>query len=202
MTTPNYIKTGKESALYSLWWAIAQQMTTSEWSGNLNPNPVTVSPLQYSQSMGFPLITVQDVGGPAPGGKAMGRQLQEGFQGWEEQTQVEINCYDQEVDGSAGTSAYGYAMQNVRRMRDVLKDYLENSAHPGQTGSQIYPPIKVLDGNNGNADTQSQIWFEQETPGTWTETFINDPEMLTVFRYRIYARMHWYRYTVTPSGND
>lgn len=161
--------------------------------------------MSYSQNMTFPLITVGDVGGPSLGAKALGRELQEGFKGYEEQTQVEFNIYDQNLDGGVpGTSAYGMADQNVRRIRDVLKDYLENAAYPGQSGAQIYPPIKVLDPNNGNADTQSQVWFENEMPGTWTETFIANTSDFdqSVKRYRIYARMHWYRYTVTPSGNN
>lgn len=201
MGTPTYIKTGKEIALYSLFTGIQTQFST--WTGNLNSTTLMVSPLGYSQDMTFPLITIEDVGGPTLGGKSLGRELQEGFKGFEEQTQVEFNCFDQNLDGSGGTSAYGLAEQNVRRLRDVLKDYLENAAYPGQSGAQIYPPIKILDANNGNADTQSQIWFEQETPGTWTETYIkNTPEMVNVKRYRIYARFHWFRFTVTPSGNN
>lgn len=159
--------------------------------------------MSYNQSMQFPLITLQDVGGPSVGAFALGRQVADGFKGYEEQTQVEINCYDQNVDAVNGTSAYGSADQNIRRMRDVLKDYLENSAQQGFDGAAIYPGIQLIDGNNGDLATGSYVWFQQEDTGAWAETFIeNDPDLVNVKRYRIYARIRWHRYTSTSAAND
>jgi hypothetical protein len=199
MTAPAYIKTDKEGCLYSLYTAIQNQF--SGWTGNLNPASLTISPLSWNQNVTYPLITLQDVGGPSLGPKGLGRELQEGYKGFEKQTQVEFNIYDQ--NQLTGTSSYTSAEQNVRRMRDLLEDFLVNAAYPGSTGAQIYPAIPLIDGNNGNALTGSQVWYEQETPGTWTETYMDNlAEMLNVKRYRIYARIHWFRYTSTPSGND
>jgi len=200
-STPTYLLTGKENALYSLYKGTLNQF--SGWGGNLNPNALTVSPMSYNQTMQFPVITLQDVGGPSLGAFAMGRQTADGYKGYEEQTQVEFNCYDQNVEAVNGTSAYGSADQNVRRMRDVLKDYLENSAQQGLSGAVIYPGIQLVDGNNSDTPTGSYVWFQQEDSGSWAETFIeNDPAMINVKRYRIYARIRWHRYTTLPTGND
>lgn len=201
MAAPNYLLTGKENALYSLAKAIQNQF--NGWTGNLNPNALNVYPISYNQTMTFPVITVQDVGGPSLGAFAMGRQVSDVNRGYDEQSQVEFNVYDQNVDAVPGTAAYGSADQNARRMRDVLKDYVENVAMPGLLGATIYPAIKLLDGNNADADTGSQVWFVQEDAGTWTETFIeNDPAMINVKRYRIYCRIRWHRYTTTSAGDN
>ncbi len=201
MTAPAYIKTGKENALYSLYKGVQNQF--SGWTGNLNPNALTVSPISYNQTMQFPVLTIQDVGGPSLGAFAMGRNVAEGYKGYEEQTQVEFDCYDQNVEAINGTSAYGSADQNVRRMRDVLKDYLENAGQTGLNGQPIYPSITLIDGNNGDADTGSSVWYQQEDTGTWSETFLeNISDMVNVKRYRIYARIRWHRFTSTPAGND
>ena len=200
MTAPNHIKTGKEAVLYSLYTGLANQF--SGWTGNLNSTSFLIYPMSFNQTFTFPCLTIQDVGGPSLGGKAMGRQLQEGFLGFEAKTQVEMNIYDQTAEGGGGTSAYTSAEQNVRRIRDLVEDYFVNSAFPSSNGSQIYPAIPVIDAVTGTS-SQSQVWYDQESPGTWTETFIeNTPDMINVKRYRIYAQFHWYRYTVTPSGND
>jgi hypothetical protein len=132
----------------------------------------------------------------------MGRQLQEGFTGVESKSQFEINIYDQNVEGGGAVQQYGYAEQNVRRLRDLTEDFFVNSAMPGLNGQQIYPAIPLLDATAGTS-TQSQVWYDQEAPGTWTETFIeNTAEMINVKRYRVYLQLHWYRYYSTPSGND
>lgn len=201
MSTPSYIKTGKENALYSLYKGMLNQF--NGWTGNLSSTSCAVYPMSYNQTMTFPVITIQDVGGPSLGAFAMGRNVADGYTGYDEQTQVEINCYDQNQDATLTTSAYQSADQNVRRMRDVVKDYLENSAMPGFDGASVYPAINLIDGNNGDAATGSQVWFQQEDTGSWTETFLeNVPEMVNVKRYRIYCRIRWHRYTSTPTGND
>jgi hypothetical protein len=200
-TPPAYLKTGKENALYSLAKAIQAQI--AGWTGNLNPTAVSVSLINYNESMGFPCITVNDVGGPSLGAFAMGRELAPGYKGYDEQSQVEINCYDQNIDSDPGTSAYGSAAQNVRRMRDVVKDFLENSAQQGYDGNLIYPAIELVDGNAGDQVTGSYVWFQQEDSGSWAETFIeNQPEMVNIKRYRIYAKIRWHRFTTTPGAND
>ena len=200
MTAPTYVKTGKENVLYSLYTALQNQF--AGWNGNLSSTSFTISPMSWNQNLNFPCLTIQDVGGPSLGTMAMGRQLQEGFYGLEEKSQFEMNIYDQNVEGSGGTSAYTSAERNVRRIRDLVQDYFINAAFPGANGAQIYPAIPLLDAVAGTS-TQSQVWYDQEKPGTWTETFIeNTPDMINVKRYRIYAQMRWYRYTTTPSGND
>jgi hypothetical protein len=200
MTAPAYIPTGKEGVLYSLYSALGNQF--AGWTGNLSSTSFIISPMSWNQTLTFPCLTIQDVGGPSMGGNAMGRQLQEGFYGFEAKSQIEMNIYDQNVEGGGGTSAYTSAERNVRRIRDLVEDYFVNAAFPGQNGAQIYPGIPVLDPVLGTS-TQSQVWYDQEAPGTWSESFIeNTPEMVNVKRYRIYAQFHWYRQTVSTSGNE
>jgi hypothetical protein len=200
MTAPAYIQTGKENVLYSLYTALQNQF--SGWTGNLSSTSFTISPMSWNQNLTFPCLTIQDVGGPSLGNMAMGRQLQEGFYGLEEKSQFEMNIYDQNTEGGVGEIVYTSAERNVRRLRDLVQDYFINAAFLGGNGSQIYRAITLLDAVAGTS-TQSQVWYDQEKPGTWTETFIeNTPDMINVKRYRIYAQFHWYRYTSTPSGND
>lgn len=185
MTIPAYIKTGKENALYSLYKFLKTQLALSA----ISPAP-TVFSTSYNQEMTFPCVTIQDMGAPQVGDVAFSRELAAGFKGRQEQTQVELNVYQQNVGNTANAEQY------VRRVRDLLKYILQCSGAVGPDGvTLLVPRIPLLDSQNSDADTGSWLWTPREMDNLWVETFIaNTPDMPNVKRYRIYVRIRWWWY--------
>jgi hypothetical protein len=189
----NYLKTGKENCLYSFLKYVTDQLATATYPPPLNdPNVYEGS---YNQTMKFPCVTIQDVGFPCLGERAIGRYGGNDKCFREERTILEINVYDQDRP----EDNYVTATLQVRRLRDLIRYItltpgLVNYDSQG-TPTNLLGGMPLLDHQDSDADTGSFLWVPIEEPAHFNETFFEaQADQPSMKRYRILLRLGWIWY--------
>jgi hypothetical protein len=147
------------------------------------PVGTTVLGSSYLQSVKFPCVSVEDLGLFALGDAAFDDLLSNDgagglVRGKIEQTQLEIN-----IAAKLG----GTDRSPVNEIRILHDQVYEALAMAGVT----LPAITLKDYANSKADTGAIAWHPSELDNAWISTFIKDDGNPTVWRYRVYARIHW-----------
>jgi hypothetical protein len=192
---PEYLISGKENALYSLYTYLLN------YFGNITfPSPYkapVISLSGFEQVKGAPSILIEDLGAPAKGLQVLGQYAGSGKIYVTEGTLVRIILEDRNLPED--TVPYTTAENEVRRLRDLLRYGL---CSPGiviydQNGNAtpLLTGISLIDQFNGNADTGSKVWMPFNEPGHWNETFIANQEDAPDWKqYKITCRINWIWY--------
>lgn len=188
---PDYVTTGKQMALYSLYkWLKARFEAVPDSAYTTDHRPAIID-LAYEQALSFPNIVIKDLG--LGQGQELGSFRLGATQGRIEQTLVEFMVQDQNSESGDGTQ-YNDAEKTVRLLRDQLKFALQEMAQVDQSGNVLMSSVPLIDANDSDAETGAYVWHpREEGPMAWTETFVSgNSDQPNLKCYRVTAKIKWF----------